>query len=138
MIRFSSATAIAAVDAVVAKLDAGGSIEVYNGIIPANSDTAIGTQVKLVTFVIPAPGYGDATSTAGQTYAEALGEAIAPAIPVAAGTATWARVKDNAGNTVFDGDVGNAASSAMVKMSTTTVTQGVGVSVLSSAYRQAK
>lgn len=137
-IRYSIATAILAANAVVDRLDAGGTIEIYDGAQPATADDAITTQTLLVEFDIPSPGFGPATDVVGQTYVEAVGAAIASADPVAAGTATWARVKNTAGDVVFDGNVGNAASTAYARMSSTTVTLGVGISVLSHTYRQPK
>lgn len=137
-IRYSIATAILAANAVVDRLDTGGTIEVYDGAQPATADTAITTQNLLVEFDIPAPGFGPAADVVGQTYVEAVGAAIASADPVAAGTATWARVKNTDGDVVFDGNVGNAASTAYARMSSTTVTLGVGISVLSHTYRQPK
>jgi len=137
-IKYSTAVALAACNAIVDRLDAGGTIEIYDGVQPATADTAVTNQNLLVTFQVPAPGFGPATDVAGQTYVEATGAAIESADPVAGGTATWARVKDNGGAVVFDGNVGNAASTAYARMSSTAVTVGVGISVLSHTFRQPK
>lgn len=135
---FSNDLAIAACDAVAAKFVNGGKILVYTGARPTTPETAVGSQVKLVEFAIPAPGYAAAAVPSGQSYAEAVGAAIAAGTPTATGTAAWCRVVDNNGKVWFDGDVGNGASSAYLRMSTTALVTGVGVSVLSSVYRQSK
>lgn len=137
-IKYAVAVALAACNAIVDRLDAGGTIEIYDGAQPATANDAVTSQTLLVSFNIPAPGFGPATDVGGQTYVEATGAAIASADPVAGGTATWARVKDNNGAVVFDGNVGNAASTAYARMSSTTVTVGVGISVLSHTFRQPK
>jgi len=137
-IYFTVAAAIAAAQAVTQRFDTGGKIEVYDGTKPATADTAITTQNKLVEFIIPSPGFGPAADVPGQSYVAAPGNPVPAADPVAAGTATWARIKDSNGNTVYDGNVGNAASTAYVRMSSTQVQLGVGVSPLSHEYRQPK
>lgn len=137
-IYLSVAAAIAAAAAITTRLDLGGKIEIYDGSRPATADTPVGSQVKLIEFTIPAPGYSAPADVPGQTYVEAVGSAIESADPLANGTAAWARVKDSNGDVVFDGNVGTSASTAFARLSSTTITLGVGVSVLSSSYRMPK
>lgn len=138
-IRYAINTAIAAAAAIVALPDGGsgpGLIQVFDGAQPANPNTAITTQVKLLEFTLPDPSYGAPVDTT--PGAVATGNAIAPAAGLAAGTATWYRVVDSAGNAIWDGDAGNLASAASLKLSNTSISVGVEVTVVSSTFTQPK
>lgn len=137
-IYFTVASAIAAALAITSQFDTGGTIEIYDGAKPATPETAVTNQNLLVSFVIPNNGFAAPADVPGQNYVEAVGAAIAAADPVMSGTATWARVKDSGGDVVFDGNVGTSASNAYARLSSTAITVGVGVSVLSHVYRQPK
>lgn len=132
MINLSNAAMIAAAQAVTDLLVAGGSIEIYTGPMPANPGVAITTQTLLATFTIPAPGYAAPTVTGD--IATAIGEAIASVNPVAGGNAAWARVKDDGGAAVFDGDAGLTGSTAFARLSSLTLSPSVPISVQSSTY----
>lgn len=138
-IKYAIATAIAAAAAIVARPDAGsgpGKIRVYDGVQPANPNTAISGQTLLVEFALPDPAYGAPVDTT--PGAVATGNAIAPATAVGNGTATWYRVLDSDNNAVWDGDAGSLASSASLKLSNTTITTGVEITVVSSTFTQPK
>lgn len=138
-IKYAAATAIAAAAAIVALPDAGagaGKIRVYNGAQPATPDTAVGAQVLLVEFTLPDPAYGAPVDTT--PGAVATGAAIPPATAVADGTATWYRILDSDNNPIWDGDAGDLASAASLKLSNTTITTGVEITVVSSTFTQPK
>lgn len=137
-IYFTVASAVAAALAITSQFASGGKIEIYDGTRPTKPEDAVTNQNLLVTFNIPNNGFAAPADVAGQNYVEAVGAAIPAADPVMSGTATWARVKDSAGAVVFDGNVGTSASSAYARLSSTAITVGVGVSVLSHVYRQPK
>lgn len=138
-IKYAAATAIAAAAAITALPDGGagpGVITVYNGAQPATPNTPVSTQIVLVTFTLPDPAYGAPIDTT--PGAVATGNAIAPATATADGTATWYRVTDSDGNAVWDGDAGDLASSASLKLSNTVITTGVEITVVSSTFTQPK
>lgn len=95
---------------------AAGTIKIYDGSQPASANTAISSQTLLATLTFPNPAFGSAS----------LGVITANAIPlvyaVASSTATWARIQDAAGNTVFDCDVSTSGST--IVLNTTSVVLG--------------
>lgn len=106
--RLATATQQLACDVVVDDIDAGsgaGTIEIRSGTQPATAnDTATGTLLGTLTFNDPA--FGAANSSGVATAGSITGDASADAT----GTATWARIKDSDGNTVFDCDVGTSGA----------------------------
>lgn len=128
--RISNAAAIAACDAITARLNTGGAgkLRIYSGTQPTDPDTAIGAQVLLAELTL------SATAFAGAVDANPGGRATANTITAdssadAAGTAAWFRAISGAGTAIIDGSVGTSAADMI--LNTTTITLGANVSVSS-------
>lgn len=112
----------AAANSIVDLIDAGaaaGTISIYDGAMPADANTAIGTQTLLATLTFSDPAFGDAVdgvATAGAITSDASADAT--------GTASWARIADSDGNAVADVDVGASGDGATVTLNTTAITAG--------------
>lgn len=89
-------------DAFVDSIDNGGqgTIEVYTGAQPDSPDDDPG-QTLLAVLTFSAEAFGDAVD--GFTTAHII---TADTNVNATGNATWARIKDGAGNTIADLDIG--------------------------------
>ena len=113
----------AALDAVTALLDIGGSatMEIYNGTKPVGGpSTPISDQVKGVTLTM------SSTAFAAAVEGGAMANPITSGVGVANITATWARLKSGEGTPVMDYDVDEADATALIN--TTTITIGLEVS----------
>lgn len=132
--RLTNASASAAADAVVDRLDAGagaGTLKIYDGTIPATADTAIGAQVLLATLTFSDPAFGAASN--GVATAAAITE---DAAADATGTATWARWADSTGATVMDCTVGTSGED--INFNTNSFVAGATVNITSLTYTQPK
>jgi hypothetical protein len=126
---FSNTAAKAGLDAALALLNAGGagSLVIYSGTAPADADTALSGNTALATFTLETTAFGAATDAApGATAALATPDDVTAA---ANGTATFARLLNNAGTCVAQLDVGT--SGASITLSTTTFVSGQPVTVTS-------
>lgn len=133
-VTISAESARLANDAINARIDGGTTnpnalVQVYNGTKPADPSVAITTQTKLVEFDCPSVTFQASTSIAG--FATATANDIAAADAIAPGTATWFRVVDKDGIAVQDGDAGDTASSASMKLASTAIIAGVSVKIVS-------
>lgn len=98
-------------------------IEIRTGAQPANADTAdSGTLLATITCADSA----FETAAAGAMDLDANPDLSATA--VATGTAGHARMKDSAGNVVFDGSVGTSGTDYII--TSTSITSGQTVTVL--------
>jgi hypothetical protein len=102
----------------------GGEIQIYDGTRPTDADTAITTQVNLVTFDIPDPS---GTVTNGVF----TGDEIELEIVLESGTAAWARVVDSTAATIFDADVGVNGSGSLIELDNISLVEGATVTVTS-------
>lgn len=126
-VRLSTSTRNAMLDAIAAAIDAGasgGTIKIYDGTQPANANAAISTQNLLATLTFSAtaaPGAASGTLTFSAITEDTAADAN--------GTATWARIADSDGATVFDCDVNT--SGATINLNTTTIVAGGPVRITS-------
>ena len=108
-------------------LDAGagaGTIKIYDGSQPADADTALSGQTLLAQLTFNDPS-APAASAGVLTFSSITDDSSADAT----GTATWARMEDSDGNTVFDCDVGT--SGATINLNTVSIVIAGVVSITS-------
>lgn len=117
-------------DALAALLN-GGFIDILDGAQPANGNTAITSQVLLVSLQFGNPAFG--STSAGIATANA----ISPGTAVASSTATWCRLyKSDHTTAVFDGSVG--LSSANLILNAVAISSGATVSCSAFTFTVAK
>lgn len=123
--QFSTTAINAEADAIGNLLNTG-YIRIYDGVQPADADTAITDQVLLAELRFAADAFPAAV--AGVLTSNAI---TADASANATGEATWCRILQSNGTTVmFDGTVG--VSDANLLINTTTITVGIAVSAVGS------
>jgi hypothetical protein len=125
----TNAAARAALDAIVAALDAGTAavINIYSGTAPADADAALSGNTLLAQLTMSGTSYPAATDL--NPGARATANAItSDSSADATGTATFYRqLTQNAGTVVTQGTVGTA--SADLILNTTAITAGSTVSI---------
>lgn len=121
ILRLVTALQTSCITPIMTAIDAGsgaGIIEIYNGTIPANANTAVTTQTKLGTLTFSDPS-GSVTS--GVFTASAITQ---DSSADATGTASWARIKDSTGATVCDIDVTSTGGGGVLQLNTVNVVAG--------------
>lgn len=134
--RISIAAAIAQCNAITALADNGSKLQIYGGAMPATADTALSGQTLLAEFPLAADPFQDAVDTVNG--AVATGNPVDAQDALATGTATWGRVINSAGNAVFIGDASTTAGTGAIKISSTSITTGIEIAVISLSYTQPK
>ena len=132
-LRVATASRQAQCDAVVDLIDAGsgaGTIKIYTGTQPANANTAVSSQTLLGTLTFSDPAFGAANSSGVATASSITDDSSADAT----GTASWARIADSDGDTVFDCDVGT--SGATINLNSVSITAGGTISITSFTVTQ--
>lgn len=110
------------VDALVAYAGADAKLIIYDGDVPATSDTALDAQVALATLTIPSFGVDGAVATAAAITVVAADET---------GTATFFRVyKSNGTTCVWQGTVGTLAADLVLNDVDLVAGGGIGVTAL--------
>ena len=97
-------------------LDAG-KIELYTADRPANADTAISTQILLVTFDLANPS----GSVSNGVFTGTLPEA---ALVAESGTPAWGRILDTDDVVIGDCDVGLSGSGAFMEIDNLSLVEG--------------
>jgi hypothetical protein len=126
-VRVVAAIRNARLDAIKTAIDAGagvGTIKVYTGTQPANADASLSGNTLLGTLTFTDPS-APAASSGVLTFSAITQDTSADAT----GTATWARIADSTGATVFDCDVGT--SGATLNLNTTSIVAGGPIQVSS-------
>jgi hypothetical protein len=129
IIRFVTTAKNNALDTLKTAVDAGagaGTIKVYNGTQPTTANDAITSQTLLATLTFSDPC--GSTSSGTLTMSAITQDSSADAT----GTATWARIADSTGATVFDVDVTNTGAGGTLQFNTTSFV--IGGPVLISAF----
>lgn len=122
-VRLSASLANDLANQIDTSLGNAGKIKIYTGTQPANPDTAA-TGTLLATFTLGSPGFGSASNGVITLSGTPLTVAAD-----ATGTAGWFRMETSAGSAILDGSVGT--SGAQINLNTTSITDGVNVSITS-------
>jgi hypothetical protein len=134
-VHLANPVAIVACDAINARINSGsanggkGMLRIYSGTRPATANDALTTQTKLIEFTLPNPAFQAAVQVGATGTATA--NAIAPTTAIASGNATFFRIVNSDGVTIFDGDVTDTTGNGDLKLSTVAVTNGIDVTVVS-------
>lgn len=121
IVNLNTTTQTALLNAIKAAIDAGsgpGTVELYNGTMPATPATAVTTQTKLgtLTFSDPCGSVSGNLLTMSAITQDSSADAT--------GTASWARIKDSDGVVVEDIDVTSSGGGGVLQMNTTNIVIG--------------
>ena len=100
-------------------------LAVYNGVRPANANTSLSGNTKLVEFTLNDP----ATAAASGGSTALIVSPVVSAVAVASGTATFYRLIDPSAVVVQDGSAGTVSTDIL--LSSTTITSGQTVYITS-------
>jgi hypothetical protein len=132
VLHLSTATQNALADTVTAQIDAGaaaGTIEIYDGSMPADANTAPSGQTLLGTLTFNDPSFGAAST--GTITANAI---TADASADATGTASWGRILDSDSNVIAHFDVTGSGGGGVMELNSTSITAGGEISVTSFTF----
>ena len=118
--RLATATRSAIADAITTLVDAGagaGTINIRSGTQPASAnDAETGTLLATVPFNDPSFG----AAAAGVITAD-VDPVLEDSSADATGTASWARIKDSTGATIFDCDVSATGGGGTIQLNTVSI-----------------
>ena len=129
--NLANATAKALADTFDGRVNLGagaGTLKIYSGSVPTDSDTALGAQVLLATLTFSDPAFGNASDAnpGGRVTASAI---TADSSADATGTAAFFRILDSDANVVCQGSVGTSGSD--INFNTVSFVSGAEISVTS-------
>lgn len=136
----ANASAIAAADAVVDRVDVGttnpqGRVRIYAGTVPADADAALGGATLLAELNMSNPAFGNAVDA--NPGATATASAIADDTAAdATGTATFFRVVNRDAATVLQGTVTTTGGGGDMEMNSTAIQINATVKINSMTYTQ--
>ena len=130
-VRIATATRNAMLDALRVAMDAGSStatIKFYTGTQPANANASLSGNTLLGTLNCTDP-VAPSASGGVLTFSSITRDSAADAT----GTATWARIADSDGNTIFDCDVGgtNESTTGTIQLNTSAIVIGGPIEISS-------
>jgi hypothetical protein len=125
-LKYSVSLKNARLDQIASRIGASGLLRIYDGTQPANPDTAITTQTKLVELTCDASAFAPAAS-GGVLTANGISDANA----IASGTASWFRLCKSDATPVIDGTVGTSGADLIIDNTSINSGQAAGVSSLS-------
>ena len=125
--KLSDGAANVAANALTATLNSA-ALRIFDGVRPANANTALSTQVLLAELTLNVAAFGAAVAGVA-TAASITGDAVADNT----GTATWFRVVSAVSScSVFDGDVDTAAANLI--LNSVAIIAGSSVDVTSMTF----
>lgn len=120
IVRFVTTAKNAVLNPLKEAIDAGsgpGTIKIYTGTQPSSASDAVTTQTLLGTLTFSDPC---GTVASGALTMSAITQ---DSSADATGTATWARIADSAGNTVFDVNVSGTGGGGALQLNTTSIVE---------------
>lgn len=128
----SNAAAIVMCDALADLLDVGGagSLRIYAGTVPSAGDASLGAATLLAQLALSNPAFGGAVDV--NPGARATANSITQDSSAdATGTATFFRLVNNAGTSVYQGTVTATGGGGDLELVTTSIVSGQPVQVSS-------
>jgi hypothetical protein len=101
-------------------------VKIYRDTMPVTADTAVGSQVLLVTLTFSATAFSPSSEGTVDAYA------ISDGIAIETGTASWARICNRDGTTIMDVDVGTSAATLIIE--DTAIVEDMVVSISSGQF----
>jgi hypothetical protein len=121
-LKYSNGTRDAQQNGLITYAGSAAIIKIYDGTQPANANTAVSTQVLLVSLNISGTFGTDSNGTITLS-------AVTNGTAVATGTAAWFRITKSDGTTVvMDGTVGTASSDMILNNTSIATSQTVSIS----------
>lgn len=141
-LKITAADAIAACNTLTGRLNTGAdhpTLEIYDGVEPANLSAAVTTQVLLVELPLAGPqAFQGAVDVPGASYVEASANPVADTPALADGEAAWFRVFDDTGAVRWQGQCSEANLGGDLELSSLNIIQGVNVVTVNLRARMPK